>query len=105
MAVNSFTHPFTNSTSLTASGGNTNLQSISASGHHLPPDCLKQFGLALSAQAKALLKNTENTPCGISSVAIGAQDMGDEGMIAFCEGLEESNGGLLQCLDFGWKNL
>eukprot|EP00579_Thalassiosira_antarctica_P010738 CAMPEP_0201916646 /NCGR_PEP_ID=MMETSP0903-20130614/6234_1 /ASSEMBLY_ACC=CAM_ASM_000552 /TAXON_ID=420261 /ORGANISM="Thalassiosira antarctica, Strain CCMP982" /LENGTH=481 /DNA_ID=CAMNT_0048452521 /DNA_START=47 /DNA_END=1489 /DNA_ORIENTATION=+ len=88
-----------------ASGGNTNLQSISASGHRLPPDSLKQFGLALSTQAKALLQNKENTPSGITSVAIGSKDMGDEGMIAFCEGLEESNGGLLQCLDFGWKNL
>jgi len=90
-----------------ASGANTNLQSISASGHTLPPESLRQFGLALSAQAKALKSNnaTDTTSCGITSVAIGCKDMGDEGVIAFCEGLEESNGALLQSIDFGWKSL
>ena len=42
---------------------------------------------------------------GITSLAIGSKDMGDEGIIALCEGLQESNGGLLQDVDFGWKNL
>jgi hypothetical protein len=31
--------------------------------------------------------------------------MCDEGVIAFCEGLEESNGGMLRVVDFGWKNM
>ena len=35
-----------NKCSLTASGANTNLKSISASGHHLPSKSLKQFGHA-----------------------------------------------------------
>ena len=87
---------------------NTNLKSISASGHHLPLKSLKQFGHALSTQAAAVAKKTkhnDNEMYGITSLAIGSKDMGDEGIIALCEGLEESNGGLLQDVDFGWKNL
>ena len=82
-----------------ANGSNTNLKSISASGHHLPPEALERFGVALSAQAE---KNNEH---GITSLAIGSKDMGDEGVIALCKGLEKSNGGLLQSVDFGWKNM
>ena len=98
-----------NKYSLTASGVNTNLKSISASGHHLPSKSLKQFGHALSTQAAVVAKktkhNNDNEMYGITSLAIGSKDMGDEGIIALCEGLEESNGGLLQDVDFGWKNL
>ena len=94
----------------TASGVNTNLKSISASGHHLPSKSLKQFGHALSTQAVVVAKTTTNNnndddAYGITSLAIGSKDMGDEGIIALCEGLQESNGGLLQDVDFGWKNL
>lgn len=42
---------------------------------------------------------------GITNLAIGSKDMGDEGVIGLCKGLEESNGALLQFVDFGWKNL
>lgn len=88
-----------------ASGTNTNLQSISASGHHLPPDSLKSFGLALSTQANHAVQQSDGAKGGISRLAIGSKDMGDDGMIALCEGLKESNGGMLQSVDFGWKNL
>ena len=47
----------------------------------------------------------DNEMYGIISLAIGSKDMGDDGIIALCEGLQESNGGLLQDVDFGWKNL
>lgn len=89
----------------TASGANTHLQSISASGHNLPPESLKQLALALSTQAKMSLQGGKDKICGITSIAIGSNDMCDKGVIALCEGLEESNGGLLQVIDFGWKNL
>lgn len=94
----------------TASGANTNLRSLSASGHHLPPDSLKRFGVALSTQAKrATQGGGSGNISGIISLAIGSKDMGDEGVIALCEGLddeeESSHGALLQFLDFGWKNL
>lgn len=79
-----------------ASGTNTNLQSISASGHHLPPDSLKSFGLALSTQANHAVQQSDGAKGGISRLAIGSKDMGDDGMIALCEGLKESNGGMLQ---------
>ena len=64
----------------------------------------------MSTQAAAVAKKTtkhndNNKMYGITSLAIGSKDMGDEGIIALCEGLQESNGGLLQDVDFGWKNL
>ena len=95
---------------LAASGANTHLRTVSASGHKLPPDCLKRFGLALSTQAQHLtdsFKSMENEElsAGIQSLAIGSKDMGDEGMAALCEGLAVSYGGLLQSLDLALKNL
>ena len=91
---------------ITASGINTNLQTISASGHDLPPESLKRLGLALSTQAKLLSSQSVNGGIlGITSIAIGSNKMSDVGVIAFCQGLDESNGGLLRVVDFGWKNL
>ena len=91
---------------ITASGINTNLQTISASGHDLPPESLKRLGLALSTQAKLLSSQSSNGDVrGITSIAIGSNDMCDVGVIEFCRGLDESNGGLLRVIDFGWKNL
>jgi hypothetical protein len=90
----------------TASGANTNLHAISASGHHLPPESLKQFAFALSAQANNSSQQNNNwVRCGITSLAIGSKDLSDVGVIALCEGLEGSNGGLLRVVDFGWKNM
>jgi len=80
-------------------GVNTHLVSISASGHQLPPSSLKAFGNALSIQAQKQQK------FGITSLAIGSKDMGDEGVIALCQGLALSNGALLQHLDLGWKEI
>ena len=61
---------------------------------------------AAAAVAKKTTKHNDNNETyGITSLAIGSKDMGDEGIIALCEGLQESNGGLLQNVDFGWKNL
>jgi hypothetical protein len=80
-----------------ASGKNTNLKSISASGHSIPTDALKRFGSALSQQTKKF--------DGIAHIAIGSRDMGDEGVVALCEGLDGSNGGLIQTLDLGWKEM
>ena len=92
---------------VSASGTNTNLKAISASGHHLPPESLKKFAFALSTQAKNnFSQGIDGTElCGITSIAIGSKDMCDEGVVAFCEGLEGSNGGLLREVDFGFKNM
>lgn len=84
-----------------ANGYNTNLRSISASGHKVPLKSLRRFGSALSTQS-GKLKDDE---IGVSHVAIGSKDMGDDGAIAFCEGLEESDGGLIQSLDLAWKEM
>ena len=109
---------------MAASGTNTNLTSISASGHHIPPQSLKLFGRALSTQANTIIilqqdeqrsksNNSTSEYSGITSIAIGSKDMGNEGIISLCEGLlqqqqqqdDESNGGLLEVIDFGWKNM
>ncbi|KAL7448588.1 hypothetical protein ACHAWC_000745, partial [Mediolabrus comicus] len=99
------------------SGANTHLVSISASGHHLPPASLKKFGAALSIQAQRKHQEEQNhsvdssgggsvVGCGgITSLAIGSKDMGDEGIIALCEGLSSTNGALLHHLDLGWKQI
>jgi hypothetical protein len=42
---------------------------------------------------------------GITHVAIGSKDMGNDGVISFCDGLQESDGALIQSLDLGWKNM
>jgi hypothetical protein len=88
-----------------ASGANTHLRSISASGHNLPPESLRRLALALSTQAKMSSQGNHGKLFGITSIAIGSNDMSDKGVIALCEGLGESNGGLLQVVDFGWKNM
>ena len=79
---------------------NTHLVSVSASGHHLPPSSLKAFGAALSVQAQKKHQNV-----GITRLAIGSKDMGDDGVISLCEGLATTNGALLQHLDLGWKQI
>lgn len=83
---------------------NTHLVSISASGHQLQPDSLKSFGTALSIQAQQQQQQQQHQ-FGISSLAIGPKDMGDEGVIALCQGLQPSNGALLHRLDLGWKEI
>ncbi|KAL7475394.1 hypothetical protein ACHAW6_001310 [Cyclotella cf. meneghiniana] len=90
-----------------ANGSNTKLRSISASGHNVPPESLKRFGSALSTQSKNPVGPISNgkPSCGIRHVSIGAKDMADEGVIALCEGLDDSSGGLIEDLDLGWKNI
>ena len=83
-----------------ANGTNTNLRSISASGHHLRPESLQTLGLALSTQGTNL-----NGSSGLTYLAIGSKDMGDEGVCSLCEGLEDSNGALLRHVDLAWKNI
>lgn len=85
-----------------ANGTSTNLRSISASGHQLRPEALKTLGLAMSTQSANLCGSSSS---GLSYLAIGSKDMGDEGVRSLCEGLEGSSGALLQHLDLAWKNI
>mmetsp|Transcript_17281 Transcript_17281/g.35463 ORF Transcript_17281/g.35463 Transcript_17281/m.35463 type:complete len:486 (-) Transcript_17281:170-1627(-) len=82
-----------------SSGANTHLKSISASGHSVPPIALSSLGSAIAA---AFDKNKD---AGIISLAIGDESMGDDGVIAICTSLEPFNGGSLQILEFGMKNM
>jgi hypothetical protein len=84
---------------------NTHLVSISASGHQLQPNSLKAFGTALSIQAQTQQQQEQQQQFGITSLAIGSKDMGDQGATALCQGLEPTNGALLHHLDLGWKEI
>jgi hypothetical protein len=81
--------------SIIASGSNTHLKSISASGHSVSASTLSLFGRALASP------NGRN----IRHVAIGSNDMKDEGIMAFCEPLVEVRGGALESVDFTFKNM
>lgn len=73
-----------------------NLRSLQASGHCID-DCnaLEALGAAISH---------------IESIAVGGSDMGDEGVCAFCRGIEANekmgNGSIaLKSIDLSWKNM
>ena len=89
---------FTNSFFLfllnSVSGKNTHLTSISASGHAVPPS-------ALGKLAKGLGNSQQN----VKEIAIGDNKLGDEGVVAFCGPLEETNGGKVQVLDLSFKGM
>ena len=71
------------------------MKSISASGHAVPSDSLEILSSAIASQ-------NEN---GITSIAIGDETMGDEGVVSFCEGLSNVNGGSLESIDFALKGI
>ena len=84
-----------------ASGVNTHLETISASGHKIPPESLQRLGAAL-ATGKSNVKN----------LAIGDSTMGDDGVCALCEGLVSSSKSeaseqqqQLQSLDLSYKGM
>lgn len=79
--------------SFIATGRNTNLQSLSASGHALPPSSLELLGAAIAKKRSGLVR-----------LAIGDKNMGDDGAVALCAGLGNGGGGL-QELDLEWKDL
>ena len=76
-----------------ATGRNTNLKSLSASGHAIPPSSLERLGAAISKRKSSLLR-----------LAIGDRSMSDEGVVALCSGLGSGGGGLEE-VDLEWKDL
>lgn len=77
-----------------ASGVNTNLRSISASGHQVPPEALSMLGKALAI--------SEN----VQELSIGDESMGDEGLVALCQPMSTGQVKLLlEHVDFGFKSL
>jgi hypothetical protein len=78
-----------------ASGQNTHLQTISASGHAIPPESLRIFGAAI-ASGKSNLKN----------LAIGDSKMGDDGVCALCQGLASTTENQqLESIDLSYKGM
>jgi hypothetical protein len=78
-----------------ASGVNTHLLSLSASGHCVPPDALKALGAALATRKSNL-----------TSLAIGDSTMGDVGVCALCQGLASGENTLrLEVIDLSWKGM
>jgi len=79
---------------LPESGMNTNLAGLAASGHSVPPAALGKLGAAIASGKSNL-----------TSLSIGDQTMGDEGVVALCSPIECVNGGNLEILDLAWKNM
>jgi hypothetical protein len=78
-----------------ASGVNTHLESLSASGHAIPPDALQALGAAL-AMGKS----------NLTSLAVGDSSMGDDGVTALCRGLANGIDELkLETVDLSWKGM
>ena len=77
------------------SGNNKTLKSINASGHAVPSSTLEKLGSAITSQ-------NEN---GITCIAIGDENMGDDGVESFCTTLKDVQGGSLVTVDFALKSL
>jgi len=86
-----------------SSGKNKVLKSISASGHSIPAPSLKRLGIALAKQTYS--SDDTRTSSNLCGIAIGDEHMGDEGVEALCMPLEAVNGGLLEKIDLGFKNI
>lgn len=81
----------------TGTGKNTHLKSLSASGHALSPNALERLGSAI-AQGKSNLVR----------LAIGNSELGDDGTVALCRGLDSNEANIgagLQEVDMEWKDL
>lgn len=76
------------------SGKNTNLISLTASGHSVSPAALEKLGSAIASGKSNLCR-----------LAIGNQRMGDDGVMAFCNPLEATHGRKLEVLDFDRKDM
>jgi Ran GTPase-activating protein (RanGAP) involved in mRNA processing and transport len=81
--------------SVLESGNSSNLKWISASGHSLSNESLELLGDAIASQKAN----------GITQIAIGDENMGDEGVQSFCRSLKDVNGGSLECVDFALKSV
>ena len=77
---------------VSASGQNTTLTTLSASGHAVPASALSELGAALKTKSSKLIR-----------ISIGDSKMGDGGVVSLCEALVD--GGLLEYVDFSWKGL
>lgn len=80
------------------SGKNTNLKSVSASGHALDPSSISLLGAAIA-------KASDVEGKGITSIALGDRYMGNMGIIALCDSLHDCNGGNLTYVDLEWKGI
>jgi hypothetical protein len=80
-------------------GKNTNLKVLSASGHQVPKDSLFRLG-------NSLAKAASNFQTTISSIAIGDNSLGDEGVLSFCNGIQKGSGRTtFEQIDLSWKGL
>ena len=77
-----------------ASGVNTHLRTLSASGHDVTPEALEKLGSAL-AMGKSKLVH----------LAIGNSNTGDVGVVALCRGLATSESLKLEHVDLSWKGM
>ena len=78
-----------------ATGQNTHLKSISASGHALSSTALEKLGQALVTPSSSK----------ICSIAVGDESMGDEGVDSLCQPISEINGGFVESVDFSFKGI
>lgn len=88
---------------------NTNLKSISASGHSLDSSSISKLGSALAeiyeSNEKQHSGNMSFRTKGVVNIALGDRNLGDSGIIALCQSLEKCNGGYLTKVDLELKKM
>lgn len=83
--------------------GGGNLRTISASGHAVSPHSLELLGSAIGSCSHGA---THTRSSNILSLSIGDQTMGDDGIIALCDGImskSTNEGATLELLDLSFK--
>ena len=81
---------------LAETGTNTHLQALHASGHQVSNESLQRLGQSLASK--------NNNGSVLQSLAIGGLEMGDEGILAFLQGIGDASL-TVKSMDWSYKSL